>query len=109
VAELERHAAAQLVIGTAPGTPGEALITVAGELDASNADELKTVVASIPAPERERLVFDLSSLRFMDSAGIAVLLDAASHASSVRLRDPSAAVRRVVVLTGLAEVLPLEP
>jgi anti-sigma B factor antagonist len=108
VAGLERHRAAAVAISTAPGAGGEALITVTGELDVSNAHELKTVAASLAAAHPERLVFDLSGLRYMDSAGIAVLLDASSRVGSVRLRDPSRAVRRVVELTGLSEVLPLE-
>jgi anti-anti-sigma factor len=109
MAGLERDPAAEVVIGTAPGAAGDAVITVAGELDVSNAHELQTVVRSIAANHAGPLVFDLSGLRYIDSAGIAVLLDAASRRGTVRLRDPSAAVRRVVELTGLSEVLPLEP
>ena len=45
----------------------------------------------------------------MDSAGIAVLLGAAREVSSVRLKRPSTAVRRVVELTGLNEILVVEP
>jgi anti-sigma B factor antagonist len=108
MAGLEKDSAAEMVISTAPGRAGGAVIAVAGELDLSNAHELKTVVASIAANHGGQLVFDLSGLHYLDSAGIAVLLDAASRASSVRLRDPSAAVRRVVELTGLSQILPLE-
>ncbi len=61
------------------------------------------------AKHPERLTFDVSALRFMDSAGIAVLLGAASNVSSVRLHSPSPSVRRVVELTGLSEVLVVEP
>ena len=108
MAGLEQDGAAEVVISTAPSAPGRAVISVSGELDASNAHELKTVVISIAATHRDELIFELSRLRYMDSAGIAVLLDAASRVGAVRLRDPSPAVRRVVELTGLSEVLPLE-
>jgi anti-anti-sigma factor len=53
-------------------------------------------------------VFDLSGLRFIDSAGIAVLLEAAERVGSISVRDPAPPVRRVIEVTGLTEVLPLE-
>jgi anti-sigma B factor antagonist len=108
MAELEESGgpAAEIVTGTDDtGTP---VIAVSGDLDISNADELRASVTALVASDPERLVFDLSDLRFIDSAGIAVLLGAASHVEDVRLRKPSPAVRRVVELTGLAEVLPIE-
>ena len=46
-------------------------------------------------------MFDLAGLRFMDSAGIAVLLGATKRVERVSLREPSPTVRRVVELTGL--------
>jgi anti-sigma B factor antagonist len=108
VAGLNRDRGAEVVISTASSAPGAAVISVAGELDASNAHELKTVAASIAATHRDELIFELSDLRYMDSAGIAVLLDACSRVGVVRLRDPSVAVRRVIELAGLTDVLPLE-
>jgi anti-anti-sigma factor len=45
----------------------------------------------------------------MDSAGIAVLVGVAAKVNAVQLRQPSPAVRRVVELTGLSGVLPIEP
>jgi anti-anti-sigma factor len=54
------------------------------------------------------LIFDLSRLRFMDSAGIAVLIGAAAKVKAVHLRDPSPIVRRVIEVTGLSDVLPIE-
>jgi anti-anti-sigma factor len=85
------------------------MVTVTGDLDMSNAEELKATVASIAAGNPDALVFDFSGLRFMDSAGIAVLVDAANQVPDVRLRDPSAAVRRVVEITGLTAIIAMEP
>jgi anti-anti-sigma factor len=65
-------------------------------------------VASITADRPERLIFDLSGLRFLDSAGIAVLIGAAAMVNAVHLRDPSPIVRRVVEVTGLSDVLLIE-
>lgn len=106
---LSEDRAAKVVIDTRNDPGGDALVILAGELDSSNVASLEATIASITAEHRERLVFDLSGLRFMDSAGIAVLIDAAAKVDAVRLRDPSPVVRRVIELTGLSGVLPIEP
>ena len=104
--ELGSDRAAEVAIKTHPDADGVPVVTVSGELDVSNVDLLKASVASVTANHPERIIFDLSDLRYIDSAGIAVLLAAAAE-SAVRLRDPSRAVRRVVELTGLTDVLPM--
>jgi anti-sigma B factor antagonist len=108
MAKLDPERAAEVVIDTQSDATGVPIVTVAGELDISNAGTLEATVASITAERPERLIFDLSGLRFMDSAGIAVLLAAARKVDTVHLRDPSPAVRRVVELTGLTDVLSIE-
>ncbi len=109
MAGLDDASAAEVVIDTRVDPSGAAVITVSGELDMSNASSLEAIVASISAEGPERLIFDLSGLRFMDSAGIAVLVGATSNVNAVQLRDPSPVVRRVIELTGLSGVLPIEP
>jgi len=109
MAELSGDRVAEVVIDTAVDGSGAPIITVSGELDISNAASLQSKVGSIITAERPaRMIFDLSGLRFMDSAGIAVLIGAASKVDVVRLRNPSPIVRRVVELTGLSAVLPIE-
>ncbi len=88
---------------------GVPVLAVTGELDMSNAAMLKAAIASTDAVEHGRLVFELSGLRFIDSAGIAVLLEAAEHVGSVSVRAPAPPVRRVIEVTGLTEVLRIEP
>jgi anti-anti-sigma factor len=44
----------------------------------------------------------------MDSAGIAVLIRAAANVNAIHLRDPSPIVRRLIEVTGLSGVLPIE-
>jgi anti-anti-sigma factor len=87
------------------GTP---VVILSGELDSSNAASLREQVASIPPQPIRPLIFDLTDLRFMDSAGIAVLIGAAENASSVSLRNPSPIIRRVLEATGLSSVFPIE-
>ena len=87
---------------------GTQVVILSGELDSSNAESLQERVASIPPQPTRRLIFDLTDLRFMDSAGIAVLIGAAANAGSVSLRNPSPIIRRVLEATGLASVFPIE-
>jgi len=94
-------------VGTDAG--GASLLTVSGQLDISNADQLEQAVERATARTRDGLVFDLSSLEFMDSAGISVIVRAASELDSVSLRNPSPMVRRLIEITGLSEILVIEP
>jgi anti-sigma B factor antagonist len=90
------------------GPTGAQVVFLSGELDSSNAASLQERVASIPSQPPRQLVFDLTGLRFMDSAGIAVLLNAAAKASRVSLRNPSPIIRRVLDATGLDSVFSIE-
>lgn len=87
---------------------GPQILVLSGELDCSNAASLQERLASIPPQSDQSLIFDLSDLRFMDSAGIAVLLNATTTASSVSLRNPSPIIRRVLEATGLSGVFSIE-
>ena len=108
MAALEGEHAAQIVIDSSVDATGAPVVSLSGELDSSNAGSLEATVASITAQQPENLIFDLSGLRFMDSAGIAVLIGAAANVSSISLRDPSPIVRRVIEVTGLSGILPIE-
>ena len=109
MAEIDDERAAEAVIDTRLDPTGAPVVIVSGELDISNAAELEATVESLTTARPERLIFDLSGLRFMDSAGIAVLVGATAKVDSVHLRDPNPIVRRVIELTGLERVLPIEP
>jgi anti-sigma B factor antagonist len=92
-----------------PDPTGALVVFLSGELDSSNAASLQERVASIPLQPPRRLIFELTDLRFMDSAGIAVLISATAKASSVSLRNPSPIIRRVLEATGLSSVFSIEP
>ncbi|HEV7528230.1 MAG TPA: STAS domain-containing protein [Solirubrobacteraceae bacterium] len=108
MADLGEDQVAEIVVDTGVDPAGVPIVSVSGELDSSNAASLEATVAPLAAEHPERLIFDLSALRFMDSAGIAVLVGVAAKVDSVKLREPSEAVRRVIQLTGLSGVLPVE-
>jgi anti-sigma B factor antagonist len=97
------------MIDTRVDADGAPVIAVAGELDISNADALDSAVAAAVAPGPARLTFDLKDLRFMDSAGIAVLIRAAEGVGEVHLLAPAPSVRRVIEITGLTQLFTIEP
>jgi anti-sigma B factor antagonist len=108
VAELGNHGA-ELSIESRHEPGGTPVLALAGELDISSAPRLEAAVEGAVTERPELLVFELSELEFMDSAGIAVLIGASQQVGSVTLRNPSPIVRRVLELTGLVQVLGVEP
>jgi anti-anti-sigma factor len=108
MADLDDGPVAEAAVDVRTDPSGVPIISVSGDLDISNADRLGAKVAEVAARRPPRLVFDLGRLRFMDSAGIAVLLVAAEKVEAVHVRNPTRAVRRVLELTGLTQVLTIE-
>jgi anti-sigma B factor antagonist len=98
-----------LTVGRSSDVNGDPVLTLDGELDISNADSFRQAVETVLSDEPTRLVFDLTTLNFMDSSGIAVMVYAANKVNGIELRHPSTIIRRVVEATGLAEVLRLDP
>ena len=85
-------------------------VTVCGEIDAYSAIALRAPLEQLSL---ERLIcVDLAGVRFMDSTGLTVLLTQrermAEVGGSMHVCNASDAVRRLVEVTGLREVL-LEP
>jgi anti-sigma B factor antagonist len=83
---------------------GSAVIRVAGEIDIATVEVIRQAVAVATEPRPAQLVFDLAAVDFIDSSGLAVLLEAAKMADSVRIDPVSNIVRRVIEATGLSEL-----
>jgi anti-sigma B factor antagonist len=107
--DTERLRSATASVAEIPGGDGEIVLEVRGDIDVSSVDALRTAVERAISLAPRNLVFDMTGLRFMDSSGIAVLLQAAEQVGAVELRNPSAIIRRVITLSGLAEVLRMTP
>ena len=105
MAELDDELATIVEIDTHLDPTGAQIVILSGELDSSNAASLQERMAAITAHHPQQLIFDLTGLRFMDSAGIAVLIGAATQVKSVSVRNPSPIIRRVLETTGLSSVL----
>ena len=96
-------------IASAREADGTAVLTVTGDLDLMTAGPVREAVAAALRAGEKRLIFELGGLRFIDSAGLAILIEASSSAESVELRAPSPAVRRAIELTGLGDILTVVP
>jgi anti-sigma B factor antagonist len=88
------------------GTP---VVSLSGELDLTNVERVQSVIRDMLADGTERLVVEAGKLEFMDSSGIALLVSVAGKVREIELRSPSPIVRRLVDLTGLAEILNVTP
>lgn len=86
------------------GDPG---LVVVGELDIATVPVLRRSVSEVLLRSPTRLILDLHGVDFIDSSGLAVLLELVSTIGRVEIFQPSAAVRRVIELSGLAAVLPM--
>lgn len=80
------------------------VVSVSGELDLSSAPILRDALEPVIALGPDQVIIDLSDLRFVDSTGLAVLLEAQARVD-LRLRDSSLAVQRIIEATGLAGTL----
>jgi anti-sigma B factor antagonist len=86
-----------------------AVITVVGEIDIATVDQIRTAVAHAVGLNATGIIFDLSGVAFMDSSGIAALIEARVAVATIALRKPSLPVQRVLLATGLTETLTVEP
>ena len=87
---------------------GETLILVLrGELDHASVAMLQGELGLLGSGGFRRLVIDLGGLEFMDSSGIAALIDgqraAATDRRQLTLRDPRGEVQQVLELTGVLD------
>ena len=87
-----------------------ASVDVHGDIDAHTAPQL--AAALVPLPGTGDVVVDLSSVTFMDSSGIRVIVEAhrAAVAAGRRLvlNRPSPSVTRIIELSGLSGHLTVE-
>jgi anti-anti-sigma factor len=87
---------------------GTRVVSLSGELDLSNAETAKAALQEAREADAP-LIVDMRELEFIDSTGIALLVGIiGSEGPEVRfVPSDSAAVIRVMELTGLAGRLPL--
>ena len=86
---------------------------IRGEIDASNVEHVLELVVGNVASEAPGMVLDLGHTSYLDSAGVRILFELArrlrARRQELRIAVPGdGIVRRVLVLTALADVVPLD-
>ena len=98
-----------LSIDIRSGAAGAASVVVSGEVDVSNADELRTALDQCLAGDVIDLTVDLAEVPYIDSTGIGVLVGAAHRAAEKNVRlevaRPQRNVARVLGLLGVTAEL----
>jgi anti-anti-sigma factor len=107
--ELSADEAPGMTFDIASPHPGTAVVTIRGELDLGNVDQLAEAVAPVIETAPARLILEVGELRFADSSAIALWVRWAKAVAAIELRDASALLRRVITTMGLGDTLPLRP
>jgi len=90
------------------------LVTIAGEIDASNAGEVAERLRAALSNRSEALVVDLSGTTYIDSAGLNVLFElaVALHERQQQLHlviAQSSPIARMASIVGLDATVPMHP
>ncbi len=83
---------------------GAVVVSLAGELDLYNAEEVRSALLEACAGEPEVLVVDLGEVTFIDSTALGVLIEARSRMADrkgFRLAAPGIETRRALEVSGL--------
>ena len=89
--------------------PSRPVIHLAGELDLASVETTRTGIANYLTTAPTRVTFDLEELTFMDSSGIALLVEVSNDVGDVSLVNVSPIVHRVLEATGLLQHFGLSP
>jgi anti-sigma B factor antagonist len=83
---------------------GTVVVSLAGELDLYNAQEVREALEGAAERKPERIVVDLADVEFMDSTALGVLIEAKTKLENRRaflLAAPGLETRRVLEVSGL--------
>jgi len=92
---------------------GVALLSVQGEVDLNSSPELRAAMSPHLKKKKKALVVDLQNVSYMDSSGIATLVEAMKVGQKCgvkfRLAAPSPAVMEVFKMAHLDRIFDLHP
>lgn len=83
---------------------GATVVRLAGELDLYNAHEVREALIDCCAESPDRLVVDLSEVKFIDSTALGVLIEARTRMENRKgflLASPGLETRRALEISGL--------
>jgi anti-sigma B factor antagonist len=85
-------------------TNGFVVVTLAGELDLYNASTVREALFACCAESPERIIIDLSGVKFIDSTALGVLIEARTqlpNRNGFLLAAPGLETRRALEISGL--------
>ena len=92
------------------GQPQLVIVTLPGEIDMANADDIRRQLAA-PFLSGARVVIDMTATTFSDSLGVGMLVkacrQATAHDGQLRLLLPCPGVLKVMDVLGVGAVLPI--
>jgi anti-anti-sigma factor len=83
---------------------GYVVVSLAGELDLYNANAVREALLECCAENPERLIVDLSGVKFIDSTALGVLIEARTRLANKKaflLAAPGLETRRALEISGL--------
>ena len=93
----------EMIVTATGDDPSAPVIALAGELDLASVEATRAGIRSFLGDEPTEVTFDLEKLTFMDSSGIALLVQISNDIEHVRLIHVAPIVHRVLEATGLLE------
>jgi anti-anti-sigma factor len=87
--------------------PESPVLRISGELDLASVESVRAGIDPYLVATPRRVTFDLEELTFMDSSGIALLVQVANRINQVELINLTPIVHRLLEATGLLEVFGL--
>lgn len=87
----------------------QVVVTMPAEIDAVNADAVRRAVFAGASDDAAVLIIDMGATTFCDSAGVRVIIDTYNRAAATRTRLllVVTAVRRVLALVGVDQLVPI--
>jgi anti-sigma B factor antagonist len=88
---------------------GSIVVTLCGELDLYNADEVRAALAQAIGEQPAKIVVDMAGVEFVDSTALGVLIEARARLGrdGLMLAAPQLETRRTLQVSGLDRHLPV--
>jgi anti-anti-sigma factor len=105
----------QFEISSGPGPDSVYVVRVAGEVDMSHEEELRTELKTAVEADAPGIVVDLTECEFIDSSAIRALLLSREEKSpedgneTLAVAASSEQILRILSVMGLDQVLPIKP
>ena len=109
MAERNNDGSAEMTFDLRVEDDRTAFLKIVGELDINSVDGIEDAVDRVAGADADRLIIDVSELRFADSSAIALWVRWSARVGEIEFRDASPLLRRVITSMGLAGRFRLAP